>query len=84
MPIKKRKRNDGLKGLRRYNCGSDLYSNNYSSMSSEVFRLTYRECRELLSKRLAEPAALDRYIVDNAVTNGTARLSCTPWKLSHQ
>lgn len=32
------------------------YSNNYSTMTAGGFRLSYHECREALTKRLAEPA----------------------------
>src|SRR5579884_3309328 len=35
---------------------SSSYSNNYSTMFFETFRRSYLECRELLSRRLAEPA----------------------------
>jgi len=33
----------------------ELYSNNYSSMCTDAFRLSYHDCRELLTKWLAEP-----------------------------
>jgi len=32
------------------------YSNNYSTVISEDFRLDYQQCRQVLSRRLAEPA----------------------------
>src|SRR5690606_28467695 len=32
------------------------YSNNYSTMATTELRLSYSECRELLQRRLAEPA----------------------------